>query len=212
MHFNSQDSQQAALTQAYMPESSLHHLQGRLLELAHDAIIVRDSQSRIVFWNRGAEHLYGWTAQEVIGQCSHRLLQTQFPASREAVDQQLIDEGYWEGDLVHMGRDDKQVVVESRQVLDRDEKGIPVAILEINRDVTERRRLAQFEQKIRAEREARLDILQLILDEVPVSIYLVRGPELVLSWLTGSPRRSGERHGILDNPCRIFWTPIILSC
>src|SRR5438093_10276943 len=55
--------------------------QAELLNLAHDAIIVRDSQSIITFWNRGAERLYGWSAAEALGRVTHELLQTQFPVS-----------------------------------------------------------------------------------------------------------------------------------
>src|SRR5437764_15219038 len=55
--------------------------QAELLNLAHDAIIVRDPQSTITFWNRGAERLYGWSAAEAVGQMTHSLLQTQVPIS-----------------------------------------------------------------------------------------------------------------------------------
>jgi len=114
-------------------------LQANLIELAHDAIIVRNPASRIVSWNKGAETLYGWAAHEILGQVTHTLLDTRFPQSREAVDNILVHEGHWEGELTHTCRDGRQVIVESRQVLVRDEQGRPKAILEINRDITERR-------------------------------------------------------------------------
>ncbi len=103
-------------------------LQANLIELAHDAIIVRNPASRIVSWNKGSETLYGWAAHEILGQVTHTLLDTRFPQSR-----------HWEGELIHTCRDGRQVIVESRQVLVRDEQGRPKAILEINRDITERR-------------------------------------------------------------------------
>ncbi|GHO85933.1 sensor histidine kinase [Dictyobacter formicarum] len=152
-------------------------LQGRLLELAHDAIIVRDPESNIVLWNQGAEHLYGWTAREAMGQITHTLLQTRFPVSEDDVQNILETKGYWEGDLVHTNREGEQVIVESRQILERDARSKPMAILEINRDVTERRRLEVIERKLQAEQKAKLDFLQLIIDELPVGIYLVRGLE-----------------------------------
>jgi PAS domain S-box-containing protein len=127
-------------------EQRLRQLNQRLtnlIELAHDAILVRDLQSRIIFWNRGAEQLYGWRAEEALGQVTHALLTTHFPVSREAVDHQLIEQGRWEGMLTHLRRDGAQIIVESRQVLVRDEAGEPQAILEINRDITERERLLQ---------------------------------------------------------------------
>lgn len=114
-------------------------LQANLIELAHDAIVVRNTASRIVSWNKGAERLYGWAAHEVLGQHTHTLLSTRFPQSREAVDNILEHEGQWEGELIHTCRDGRQVIVESRQVLVRDEQGSSTTILEINRDITERR-------------------------------------------------------------------------
>src|SRR5262249_22270513 len=90
----------------------------------------------IISWNKGAEKLYGWTAQEAIGKITHTLLQTDFPVSLETVTQILEQHSRWEGELIHTCRDGRQVIVESRQALVRDEQGSPTAILEINRDVT----------------------------------------------------------------------------
>jgi PAS domain S-box-containing protein len=114
-------------------------IQEQLIELAHDAIIVRDSSSIILYWNRGAQELYGWTAQEAIGQVIHSLLQTRFPVSRETIDALLATGDQWEGELVHTCKDGRQVVVESRQVVTFDPRHQPTAILEINRDITERK-------------------------------------------------------------------------
>ena len=155
--------------------------QDRLISLAHDAILVRDAESRIVSWNEGAEHLYGWTAQEVTGKVSHTLLQTRYPNSQEVVEQTLQQpHGQWQGELIHTCRDGTQVIVESRQVLVRDEQGVPSAILEINRDVTERRRLEHLEQEARADMDARLHVFQSILDRLPNGVFLVQGPQLRL--------------------------------
>lgn len=123
-------------TQWYEP---MMQIQTQLIELAHDAIIVRDSSNVILYWNRGAEQLYGWSAQEAIGQVTHPLLKTRFPVSREAVDALLATGQQWEGELVQTCKDGRQVVVESRQVLARESSTHPAAILEINRDITERK-------------------------------------------------------------------------
>jgi PAS domain S-box-containing protein len=154
--------------------------QDKLLSLAHDAILVRDAESRILSWNEGAEQLYGWTAQEVTGQVTHTLLQTQFPVSLETITQVLEQQGRWEGELVHTCRDGTLVIVESRQVLTCDEQGNSTAILEINRDVTERRRLERVEQEARAEMDARLHLLQAILDHLSSCVFLVQGPQMRL--------------------------------
>ena len=125
--------------------------QAELLSLAHDAILVRDPESRVIFWNQGAENAYGWTAEEAIGRVTHELLQTRFPVSREAVDVALQEQGEWEGELTHITRKGAAIVVTSRQSLRRDERGAAAAILEINRDVTERKRAEEALRKAQTE-------------------------------------------------------------
>ncbi len=121
-----------------------------LIALAHDAIIVRTPTNTIISWNHGAERLYGWTEQEAIGRLSHELLQTVFPHSREVTDNLLALHGQWEGQLTHTCRNGAQLIVESRQVLVRDESGLPSAILEINRDISERERMQREREEARA--------------------------------------------------------------
>jgi PAS domain S-box-containing protein len=140
--------------------------QAELLELTQDAILVREfPTSAIVYWNRGAEQLYGWPRNQALGQVTHDLLETQFPESRELVDAVLVSEGHWEGELVHRRSDGSRVVVASRQALRRDSEGAPNAILEINTDITERRRAddervrRQAEQRVRQLAERALDRL-----------------------------------------------------
>lgn len=114
--------------------------QAALLDLAHDAIFVRDMQSRILFWNRGAEVMYGWSRQEASGRSSHDLLTTRFPVPLEEIESRVRERGKWEGDLAQQTRNGDTIAVASQWSLDRDENGEPTAILEINRDVTEQRR------------------------------------------------------------------------
>jgi len=125
--------------------------QAELLSLAHDAILVRDLESRVIFWNRGAENTYGWTAEEAIGRVTHELLKTRFPVSQEAVDVALQERGEWEGELTHITRQGTAIVVTSRQSLRRDERGVAAAILEINRDITERKRAEEALRKAQTE-------------------------------------------------------------
>ncbi len=112
--------------------------QAALLDLTHDAVMVRDMDGKIAYWNRGAEQLYGWSGTEALGRSSHDLLHTIFPGSRTAIEAELLETGRWEGDIIHSTRDGRQVVVASRWALQRDERGQPAAVLETNTDVTER--------------------------------------------------------------------------
>ena len=114
-------------------------LHSELLELAHDAIIVRDVDSVVLFWNRGAQNTYGWTPAEACGNVTHQFLKTEFPEPIDQVYEKLYKVGSWEGEVVHSTRDGKRIVVASRQVLQRDSHGRTIGILEINRDVTARK-------------------------------------------------------------------------
>src|SRR5579871_6726821 len=103
-----------------------------LLELASEAVIMRDLKGTIQFWNSGAESLYGWSREQAIGQDLHRLLRTVFPVSREETERVLAEKGSWQGNLVQQTRTGRGIVVASRKTLN-DERN---AILEVNRDIT----------------------------------------------------------------------------
>ncbi len=81
-----------------------------MLELAYNAIIVRDLDGRITFWNARAEELYGFTRDEALGQVTHTLLQTRFPVPFEEHMAALTTEGRWEGELTHTTKDGRQIV------------------------------------------------------------------------------------------------------
>jgi PAS domain S-box-containing protein len=114
--------------------------QASLLNLTHDTIFVRDMSDVITYWNRGAQELYGWTAEEAIGKRAHELLRSVFPAPIEEIHAELLRSGRWDGELEKTRADGSQVVVASRWSLRRDEQGHPAAVLETNNDVTERKR------------------------------------------------------------------------
>jgi len=93
----------------------------------------------IIFWNHGAEKIYGWGREEALGKQSHTLLNTKFPAPPQSIQQQLLQEKFWEGELVHTRHDGTPITIASRWVLQTDEAENPRAILEINNDITARR-------------------------------------------------------------------------
>jgi diguanylate cyclase (GGDEF)-like protein/PAS domain S-box-containing protein len=112
--------------------------QARLLDLAQDAIYVQDLDRRILYWNRGAERIYGWSPQEAVG----RTLEELISASSEQVDaavQNVIRHGDWSGELQFVERTGQSRVMEARWTLLRDGEGEPKGVLAVNTDVTERR-------------------------------------------------------------------------
>jgi PAS domain S-box-containing protein len=114
--------------------------QASLLDLTHDTIFVRDMSDVITSWNRGAEELYGWTAEDAVGKQAHELLRSVFPVPIEEIRAELLRSGRWDGALQKSRSDGSRVIVASRWSLRRDEQGRPVAILETNNDITERER------------------------------------------------------------------------
>jgi PAS domain S-box-containing protein len=117
--------------------------QARLLDLTNDAIIVRDHQDRIVYWNRGAEEMYGFPAKEALGKMTHQLLQTRHPESLERIRKKLQRDHHWSGELTHTRKDGMKVVVISRWSLDRHAKDQSPSILETNTEITDRKRSEQ---------------------------------------------------------------------
>ncbi|HEY1807480.1 MAG TPA: ATP-binding protein [Acidobacteriaceae bacterium] len=114
-------------------QSEAHHRErAELLELATEAIIVRDLEGAIRFWNAGAESLYGWRREEILGRDLHQLLGTVFPVSRQETENALLAHKAWEGNLTVQSRDGREIVVSTRKVLNRE----GTAILEIQRDIT----------------------------------------------------------------------------
>jgi PAS domain S-box-containing protein len=103
-----------------------------LLELATEAIIVRDMNGVLLFWNSGAEALYGWRREEVLGKSIHQVLQTKFPKGLSDVETALAQTGKWNGNLTQFTRDGQEVTVACRKAL----KAGGNAILEMNRDIT----------------------------------------------------------------------------
>ncbi|HYL81302.1 MAG TPA: response regulator, partial [Candidatus Acidoferrum sp.] len=160
--------------------------QARILDLA--PVFIRDMDNRIIVWTAGAEQLYGWTKAEALGQNPHKLLQTVYPTCAEDRLAALFSRGHWEGELVHTARDGRRITVASQQVLHWNDQGKPVAILEVNNDITERKR-AEEEIGILAKfpSENPFPVLRVAEDGTILYSNLASLP-LLESWKTGEER------------------------
>ncbi len=125
--------------------------QAALLDIATDAILVQDLQGKILFWNKGAENLYGYSATEAVGSFINRLKNEEdLPQMQELAKAILLSSGAWQGELEQVSKERQKVVVESRWTLVRDRTGQPISILVVNTDITQKKQLeAQF---LRAQR------------------------------------------------------------
>ena len=114
--------------------------QARLLDLAGDAIIVRNLKHEVLYWNRGAESIYGWKADEVRGRRVTELVMKDTKPF-EAAQTEMLAKGEWNGELRQFTRDGREVTVNSRWTLVRDDAGHPTSVLVLNTDITEKKRL-----------------------------------------------------------------------
>ena len=135
------------ITEQKKVEAATRQAQDRLqeqtavLELA--PVLVRDMESRVVLWTKGAERLYGFSKAEALGRVSHELFQTEFAQGKAYVDEMLCSVGQWEGELVHRKSNGERLVVASQQIVYRDPSGLPLHVLEVNADITERKNAEQ---------------------------------------------------------------------
>ncbi|MBV9387861.1 MAG: PAS domain S-box protein [Chroococcidiopsidaceae cyanobacterium CP_BM_ER_R8_30] len=114
--------------------------QAALLDISTDAIAVRDLTHHILFWNSSAEKLYGWKAGEVLGKNTSELLYKYSPELEEALDI-VVKKGEWWGELRQVTKLGKEIIVNSRWTLMRDEQGQPKSILTVDTDMTEKKQL-----------------------------------------------------------------------
>jgi len=131
--------------------------QAALIDIATDAIFVRDLEDHIVFWSQGAERLYGWTADEAIGQTAHELFGRDPRSTIEAVLDAVTQREVWQGELAQTTKSGRRILVESRWTRMPTIAGQPQSLLVVNTDITEKKQLeAQFHQAQRLESLGRL--------------------------------------------------------
>jgi PAS domain S-box-containing protein len=184
-----------------MTEKQLHD-QALLLDLANETILIRDINDVITYWNQGAERLYGWSRDEALGRVTHELFSTRFPQPLAQIRAELTAKGSWQGELVHTRRDGSFVTVASSWTLQRDDSGEPVSVIEINHDITTRKR---DEETLRASEER----FRLIVDAVEDYALLMLNPSgYIVSWNAGAERIKGYRTDeVIGRHFSLFYTP-----
>jgi len=194
-------------------EVAVRTQQASLLNLTHDTIFVRDMNHVIKYWNRGAQELFGWTPEQALGKHSRELLKTVFPVPIEEIQAELLRTDRWEGELERAKADGTSVVVASRWSLRRNEQGNPVAILETNNDITQRKRgeeeVLKLNQKL-GERTTELEAINKELEAFAYSIsHDLRAP---LRHVVGyAEMLEKNASGILDEKSRRYMATILES-
>jgi PAS domain S-box-containing protein len=187
--------------------------QATLLDQASDAILVADLENRLVYWNQGAERMYGWSASEVLNRDPRKLLQENSEVDLASAVSASIKDGQWEGELRHTIRDGREIIVASRSNLLRDEEGRPKARLIINTNITEKKHLeAQLVQARHLEAIGLLaggvahdfnNLLTVIIGLTEVALSELR-PEELSHNLVSQVHRAGERAASLTRQLMAF--------
>jgi len=152
--------------------------QAQILNLA--PVLARDLDDHITVWTAGSERLYGYARNEALGEVSHALLRTRFPAPLVKLRERLFAEGTWRGELEHTARDGRPITVATLWVMHRDQNGQPRGILEVNSDITELKRAEEAQRQLAAIVESSDDaIIAASLDGV------------ITSWNAGAERMYG---------------------
>jgi PAS domain S-box-containing protein len=141
---------QSDITERKKAEEQIRY-QANLLENVNDAIIAADLNYRITSWNKAAEKMYGYKAEEVIGKEISEVVKVEFPGlTREQVRQILQEKGFWQGEAIHYNRFGEKIYVSSSLSIIRDINGNPIGTVGINRDITEQKK-AEEKLKLYAE-------------------------------------------------------------
>ncbi|AFZ24077.1 PAS/PAC sensor hybrid histidine kinase [Cylindrospermum stagnale PCC 7417] len=115
--------------------------QAALLDISTDAIFVKDLHNQILFWNKGAERIYGWQKQEAEGKNAGKLLSQKITPQLAKALETVVADGFWEGELHKLKKNGDPVIISSRWTLMLDDKGLPKSILTVDTDITEKKQL-----------------------------------------------------------------------
>jgi PAS domain S-box-containing protein len=167
--------------------------QAQLLNEARDAIFVRSVDQIVTYWSNGAERIYGWTAVEIIGRKASEILYKPDAPHREAIWQAVLKDGEWNGELAQVTKAGREICVASRRTLLRDAAGTPVAILNINTDITENKTL-----EMQVLRSQRLESIGSLASGIAHDLNNVLAPILMATELVRDRVEDEEGRRILD--------------
>jgi two-component system, cell cycle sensor histidine kinase and response regulator CckA len=152
--------------------------QAALLDMITDAIIVRDLQNQILYWNKTSEKIYGWRAEEVMGKNAWEILSPDNSPEFIGALETLLQHGSWWGELRKFTKFGKKVIIHSRWILMYDAAGLPISILSVDTDITEKKQL-----EIQLERAQRLESLGNLTSAIAHDLNNIFAPMITVAQL-----------------------------
>ncbi|MDB9532961.1 PAS domain S-box protein [Nodularia spumigena CS-1038] len=152
--------------------------QAALLDITTDAIFVRDLQNQILYWNKGAEKIYGWRAEEAIGKNTWELLSPEASPQLAVALTTVLKNGSWFGELRKVTRNGKRIVINSRWTLMYDTAGAPRSIMTVDTDITEKKQL-----EIQLQRAQRLESLATLTSAIAHDLKNILSPMMTVAQL-----------------------------
>ena len=191
------------MPQERAPQPGRDRARHQLIDLAFDAMVTRSFRDRtITSWNEGAERMYGWTRGEAMAKKADVLLVSEYPVPLEQIEQHLKETGRWEGEIVQRHKDGSPIRVVCRWGMQTDSAGEPLAILEINSDLTMQHQAD--EQLRRSEERFRL----LVSAVVEYAIFMLDREGTIVTWNEGAQRIKGyTADEIVGKHFSTFYTP-----
>ncbi|WP_414621822.1 PAS domain S-box protein [Calothrix sp. CCY 0018] len=168
--------------------------QAALLDIASDAIIMRDLSHIILLWNKSAETIYGWTEEEAINKNAYELLQPELlSGKKEDIYNKVLQDGSWQGELKKVSKLGKEIIIESRWTLVKDEHQKPKSILTVDTDITQKKELEK--QFLRAQR---MESIGTLASGIAHDLNNVLSPILMSVQLLRNKSRSEQEKSMLS--------------
>ena len=168
--------------------------QAALLDIATDAIIMRDLSHKILLWNKSAEIIYGWTEEEAIGENAKELLKPEiYSGQQQDIYHKVLQDGSWQGELKKVSKSGKEIIIESRWTLVKDEYQEPKSILTVDTDITQKKELEK--QFLRAQR---MESIGTLASGIAHDLNNVLSPILMSVQLLKSKSQDEQENSILE--------------
>jgi PAS domain S-box-containing protein len=174
-------------------------LQQQARALNQATIVFRSIDGRITDWSEGPQRLFGWTATEACGASLHELLSTRFAETRSSIDNRLMSEGQWHGEVTMRHKNGADLQVSTHWILYRDEENEPIGVAEVWSDVTE---LRCAEASIRDASRRKDEFLAMLAHELRNPLAPIRTGLEVLRLCRDDLHEFNEIHGMMDRQMR----------